>query len=123
MKTRPNVDGPPWVWHAAVLRALRETLLRESNDRRTAASSAAEHGGEDRVDRASAESEHTELVAAWAHEEAELAEVEAALKRIEAGTYGICEVTGEPISPERLRAIPWTRVSHGVAKDPPRLRS
>lgn len=34
-------------------------------------------------------------------------EIDAALKRIEAGTYGICRVSGEPIPKERLRAIPW----------------
>ena len=36
-------------------------------------------------------------------------EIDAALKRIEDGTYGFCEVGGEPIPVERLRAIPWTR--------------
>ena len=40
-----------------------------------------------------------------------LNEVNAALRRIETGTYGICEATGEPIAPERLEAIPWTRFS------------
>jgi RNA polymerase-binding protein DksA len=39
-----------------------------------------------------------------------LAEIEAALKRIEDGTYGICEVCGKPIGAERLSAIPWTRL-------------
>jgi RNA polymerase-binding protein DksA len=39
-----------------------------------------------------------------------LAEIEAALQRIEDGTYGICEVCGKPISAERLSAIPWTRL-------------
>jgi RNA polymerase-binding protein DksA len=38
-----------------------------------------------------------------------LAEVDAALKRIDDGTYGVCEVCGKPIGEERLRAIPWTR--------------
>jgi RNA polymerase-binding transcription factor DksA len=32
-------------------------------------------------------------------------------RRIECGTYGICEVTGEPIERARLRAIPWARFS------------
>jgi len=40
-----------------------------------------------------------------------LYEIEAALKRIEDGTYGICELTGQPIPWERLEAIPWTRFS------------
>jgi RNA polymerase-binding transcription factor DksA len=38
-----------------------------------------------------------------------LEDVEAALKRIDDGTYGTCEVGGEPIPVERLRAIPWAR--------------
>jgi DnaK suppressor protein len=41
----------------------------------------------------------------------QLLEVEFALARIESGRYGICEETEEAIEPERLRALPWTRVS------------
>ena len=33
--------------------------------------------------------------------------VEAALARLDAGTYGACTSCGRPISPERLEAIPW----------------
>jgi len=36
--------------------------------------------------------------------------IEAALLRIEDGTYGICLDCGERISSARLEAIPWTRV-------------
>ena len=43
--------------------------------------------------------------------EAELAELQAALERIDAGTYGIDEVTGEPIVPERLEAMPAARTN------------
>jgi DnaK suppressor protein len=39
-----------------------------------------------------------------------LAAIEEALARIEKGTYGACRDCGEPISPARLNAIPWTRV-------------
>jgi DnaK suppressor protein len=38
-------------------------------------------------------------------------EIESALARIERGSYGVCEETDEPIEIERLRAIPWTRLS------------
>lgn len=38
-----------------------------------------------------------------------LFEVEAALRRIERGTYGVCELSGKPIPKARLRAAPWTR--------------
>ncbi len=37
-------------------------------------------------------------------------EIDTALAKIKAGTYGICEVSGEPIPRERLEAIPWARV-------------
>lgn len=40
-----------------------------------------------------------------------LFEIDAALDRIRRGTYGICELSGEPIEAERLLAIPWTRYS------------
>jgi len=36
-------------------------------------------------------------------------EIEEALKRIEKGTYGVCELTGHGIPANRLEAIPWTR--------------
>lgn len=43
----------------------------------------------------------------------ELQAIDAALARIEAGTYGICMECGEPIEPERLEALPTaTRCIH-----------
>lgn len=44
-----------------------------------------------------------------ARERALLAEVERALARLDAGTYGISEKTGDPIPYERLVAVPWAR--------------
>lgn len=41
----------------------------------------------------------------------QLMEIENALARIENGSFGICEETEEIIEPERLKAIPWTRLS------------
>jgi RNA polymerase-binding transcription factor DksA len=43
--------------------------------------------------------------------ENELAELQAALERIDNGTYGIDEVTGEPIDPARLDAFPTARTN------------
>lgn len=40
-----------------------------------------------------------------------LYEIEEALKRIEAGTYGICEMSGKPILPARLEALPFARLT------------
>jgi DnaK suppressor protein len=41
------------------------------------------------------------------NEERMLDAIDAALKRIEAGTYGVCTNCGEPIPAERLEAVPW----------------
>jgi RNA polymerase-binding protein DksA len=41
------------------------------------------------------------------NEERLLEEIDAALKRIEEGTYGICSNRGEQIPVERLEALPW----------------
>jgi len=37
-------------------------------------------------------------------------ELNAALERIENGDYGVCESCEEPISPARLKALPWARL-------------
>jgi DnaK suppressor protein len=42
---------------------------------------------------------------------AELADIDAALTRIQRGSYGICEITNQPISIERLEAFPAARFS------------
>jgi RNA polymerase-binding transcription factor len=42
------------------------------------------------------------------NEEQMLEEVEAALERIEAGTYGTCQKCGREIGKQRLEAIPYT---------------
>jgi DnaK suppressor protein len=46
-----------------------------------------------------------------------LEEIEAALKRIEAGTYGICTNCGKQIAEERLEALPWATLCIGCARD------
>lgn len=43
--------------------------------------------------------------------ENEIELIDDALHRINEGKYGICEITGNPIEPERLEIIPWTRFS------------
>jgi RNA polymerase-binding transcription factor DksA len=47
-------------------------------------------------------------------EQEKLYEIEPALKRIDDGSYGICELTGQPIPKTRLNAIPWTRFSEAA---------
>jgi RNA polymerase-binding transcription factor DksA len=50
--------------------------------------------------------------------EAEIGDLDAALRKIEEGTYGICEVCGKEIEPERLEAVPGTRtcIEHAGAR-------
>jgi RNA polymerase-binding transcription factor DksA len=108
--------GRDWAWHYRTLSRLRDLLISERLARSEALRHPIERGGEDLIDVATGQSEHAELVAELRIEEAELAQVEAALNRIRDGRYGVCELTGEPISPERLRVIPWTRFSVAAAK-------
>jgi RNA polymerase-binding transcription factor DksA len=39
-----------------------------------------------------------------------LTAIDDALRKIDDGTYGTCEVCGQPIAPGRLAAIPWARL-------------
>jgi DnaK suppressor protein len=44
------------------------------------------------------------------HEKNQLAQVEAALAALDAGTYGTCQSCGTAIGPGRLEAIPWAQL-------------
>jgi RNA polymerase-binding transcription factor DksA len=55
-------------------------------------------------------------------EQEALSEIDAAIKRIRDGTYGVCEITGKPISKERLLAVPFTRYSAEAQKQIERNR-
>ena len=44
-------------------------------------------------------------------------ELEDALERLEAGTYGVCESCGRPIAIERLEALPETRLCIDCARE------
>jgi RNA polymerase-binding transcription factor len=59
---------------------------------------------------------HEQLLDQIAREQAELAQVERALARIVAGTYGISEVSGQPIPIERLNVLPSATT---VVDEPP----
>src|SRR5687767_13646812 len=52
-----------------------------------------------------------------ASEQEALSEIDAAIKRIHDGTYGVCEITQKPIAKERLLAVPFTRYSAEAQKD------
>ncbi len=65
----------------------------------------------DIADRASAESERFVELRTSERARKLLAKIDAALKRIDDGTYGYCEETGEPISLRRLEARPIATLS------------
>ncbi len=50
--------------------------------------------------------------------EAELAEIEAAIERLENGTYGVDEVSGALIDPARLEAVPVARTNIDTPRPP-----
>lgn len=56
------------------------------------------------------------LEALGTHDMSELRQVEAALARIADGTYGECARCGDPISPERLAALPATPLCKNCAR-------
>ena len=49
-------------------------------------------------------------------ERSTLREIDEALERIDEGTYGVCEMTGEPIPKARLEAQPWARYTVETAR-------
>ncbi|MEU8241197.1 TraR/DksA C4-type zinc finger protein [Actinoplanes missouriensis] len=53
--------------------------------------------------------ERAQLTALLAAARRRIAEVDDALRRVDAGTYGVCERCGRPIAPDRLAARPFAR--------------
>jgi RNA polymerase-binding transcription factor DksA len=95
-----------------------ETLKRSSKDDAGDLSAYGQHqadAGTDTFDRDFALS----LVSS---EQEALTEIEAAIKRIRDGSYGVCEITQKPIAKERLLAVPFTRYSAEAQKDLERNR-
>ncbi len=89
-----------------------ETLLKSAKDDSGDLSGYGQHmadAGTDTFDRDFALS----LVST---EQEALSEIEAAIKRIHDGTYGICELSQKPIAKERLLAVPFTRYSAEAQK-------
>jgi len=84
-------------------------LLGEIEGQRAELEDTAEAAGEERssADDAGAEIlEHEKMLAVEGAFEAMLAEVHHALRKIEAGTYGLCDSCRQPIAVERLEARP-----------------
>lgn len=89
-------------WKQEILRDSKETILNLQED-------SGNHP--DIADRASSESERSlELRSRDRHRKL-IVKIDQAIRRIEDGTYGYCEETGEPISVGRLDARPIATLS------------
>ena len=82
--------------------------LERRLDELTADGSAAPDFDENFADSAQVAAEMGENMSLAAALRDQLTDVEGALARIESGTYGLCEVCGEEISPARIEAMPAT---------------
>jgi DnaK suppressor protein len=63
------------------------------------------------MDAATRSEEEAERLGLAQHERNLLAEIDRALAKIKTGTYGVSEISGRPIPIERLRAVPWARLT------------
>ncbi len=98
-----------WSWHYQRLQALRDRLLALRDIQIAEASEALEPHSMDMADSASDEFDHDMLLGILSHEQDALFELDASIRRILDGKYGVCEETGRSIPAARLRAVPWTR--------------
>ena len=89
-------------WKEDILREARETLqnLQDENQNHP-----------DMADRASSETDRAIELRARDRQRKLIGKIESALQRIDAGSYGYCEETGEPISLKRLDARPIATLS------------
>jgi DnaK suppressor protein len=89
-------------WKEDILKEAQETLqhLQDENQNHP-----------DLADRASSETDRAIELRARDRQRKLIAKIDAALQRIEDGTYGYCEETGEPISLRRLEARPIATLS------------
>jgi DnaK suppressor protein len=89
-------------WREEILREARETLQHLQDE---------SQNHSDLADRASSETDRAIELRARDRQRKLIAKIDAALQRIDDGTYGYCEETGEPISLKRLDARPIATLS------------
>jgi DnaK suppressor protein len=89
-------------WKEDILKEARETLqhLQDENQNHS-----------DLADRASSETDRAIELRARDRQRKLIAKIDAAIQRIDDGTYGYCEETGEPIALKRLEARPIATLS------------
>ena len=90
------------IWKEEILRESRETLATLQNE---------SENHPDIADRASSESDRAIELRARDRQRKLISKIDAAMSRIEDGSYGFCEETGEPISLKRLDARPIATLS------------
>ena len=88
----------------------KEEILRESRETLSHLQSETENHP-DLADRASSETDRALELRTRDRQRKLIAKIDAALQRIEDGTYGYCEETGEPITIKRLEARPIATLS------------
>ncbi len=88
----------------------KEDILKESKDT-LAALQEESTNHPDLADRASSETDRSIELRARDRQRKLISKIDAALARIEDGSYGYCEETGEPISVRRLDARPIATLS------------
>ena len=95
------------------IRELEAVLTEEDSE---------DKGAPDEVDRSSFEEEMQRTQLVLDQKKQLQFEVMEAVKRINENTYGLCEETEEPIGFKRLKAQPWTRLSHEAQQELERKR-
>ena len=88
----------------------KEDILRESRETLSHLQAETENYP-DLADKASSETDRSLELRTRDRQRKLISKIEAALRRIEAGDYGYCEDTGEPISLARLEARPIATLS------------
>jgi DnaK suppressor protein len=94
----------------ARLNAWKEDILKEAKETLVTLQSESENHP-DLADRASSESDRAIELRARDRQRKLIAKIDSALARIQDGTYGYCEETGDPISLKRLEARPIATMS------------
>lgn len=109
------LSNAPTKKRASLIAVLKDKLLKERDEllhglgHKESPDEISSHG--DLVDQSTNFSEHEVMLGLAEHERNRLQEINHALEKIEKGTYGICEMSGELISDERLMAMPTARYS------------
>jgi DnaK suppressor protein len=92
----------------------RDRITSEYRRDFTAAQSTHEEGAEDLEELAGIYRDREFLFARSEEDRQKLLLIEEALRRMNDGTYGLCQWSGEPIAIARLQYIPWVRYSLNV---------